>query len=593
MIAPTDKPRFPIWAIWLLSVFVLVIAGWPQITTRSGWDPDDQLRLVQLRDFLGGQSWFDSTQYRMNVPAGAPMHWSRLIELPLAFFVVPLTPILGQAIAEMVAGTLVPLIGLGLLMIMLSRIARRFAGPQAGTIAALMVLFAPTILQQFLPMRIDHHGWQAVLGVLGLYSLFWDNRKLGGIVLGLALATWLHISLEGLPLTAAFFLFLGWRWGIEKAHGLRLLYTVATFALASMALFLATQATGFQANGFYAANFCDTLSPAHIAAIGIAALIMIAAILQKPAKRRRRLVAGAVAGMAAFATLFGIAPQCSTGAFANLDPLVREYWYIHIMEGLPIWRQDWGTGLTAIIPLFCGLLAFRAIKNVGDTGQQGDIALSAFFLGYATILSCLVFRTATLATAFAIPLLAAYISLLLDRYQHAHLPQKKAVLGAAMLFLAMPGSMVAQIARFYTELNGAPLSKVEAKNIADDEKCMAISSVAKLAELPPANFVSTFDMGPAILLTTPHTVLASSHHRNAQGMHDQIQIFRSAPAIARRYIMAHHITDIAVCPHQVELEGYERTDPTGLWAGLAKNDVPGWLERMPDKGKGIHIWHVR
>ena len=104
--------RFPFGPAILIGIAVslfLIWSGWAQISTRSGWDPDDQLRLVQLRDFLGGQSWFDTTQYRMNAPQGAPMHWSRLIELPLALIVTLASPLVGVPRAEMLAGTIVPL----------------------------------------------------------------------------------------------------------------------------------------------------------------------------------------------------------------------------------------------------------------------------------------------------------------------------------------------------------------------------------------------------------------------------------------------------------------------------------------------------
>ena len=48
--------RFPFGPAILIGIAVslfLIWSGWAQISTRSGWDPDDQLRLVQLRDFLG------------------------------------------------------------------------------------------------------------------------------------------------------------------------------------------------------------------------------------------------------------------------------------------------------------------------------------------------------------------------------------------------------------------------------------------------------------------------------------------------------------------------------------------------------------
>jgi hypothetical protein len=40
------------------------------------------MRLAQLRDWLGGQGWYDLTQSR--VAGGYESHWSRLIDAGLA-----------------------------------------------------------------------------------------------------------------------------------------------------------------------------------------------------------------------------------------------------------------------------------------------------------------------------------------------------------------------------------------------------------------------------------------------------------------------------------------------------------------------------
>ena len=50
----------------------------------SGPDTDDAMRLVQVRDLLAGQGWFDMVQHRLMPPEGASMHWSRLVDAPLA-----------------------------------------------------------------------------------------------------------------------------------------------------------------------------------------------------------------------------------------------------------------------------------------------------------------------------------------------------------------------------------------------------------------------------------------------------------------------------------------------------------------------------
>ena len=53
---------------------------------------DDAMRLVEVRDLIGGQGWFDLFQYRLD-PPGTSMHWSRLIDAPLAALILLLKPI--------------------------------------------------------------------------------------------------------------------------------------------------------------------------------------------------------------------------------------------------------------------------------------------------------------------------------------------------------------------------------------------------------------------------------------------------------------------------------------------------------------------
>jgi hypothetical protein len=584
-----EKPSLkPVLILWFFICVFLVFGARDIIATRAGWDPDDQLRLVQLRDFLAGQSWFDSTQYRLNPPDGGPMHWSRLIELPLALIVLMAKPLFGQAAAEMIAGTAVPLIGLGLVAYMLSRIATRLGNAEAGAIAIILTLFSTPLLPQFQPMRIDHHGWQTVLAVLALWTMFWSDKKRGGIILGLALATWMHISLEGLPAAAAFFLLLGWRWVIEKEHGQRLIWTISSFALASILLFLGTQS-----NWLNAAPFCDTMSPPYLAAIILAAGVMLPAIAATPDNRRWRLVASLGAGAAAVAAILLIAPQCSRGAFGNLDPLVREYWYVNINEGQPIWHQYAKDALIMIAAPLCGIPALIALqaKAIGGKANK-DLRVAGYFLIYAILVSFLVFRTVTVAAAFAIPLVAVWINSLFQSYRRSQVPRTRILLVACMLFLIVPGALIAE---GYNGIEGIFSKPEKASVISEriaDEKCQSVPSVTALSKLPRASFLVPFDMGPSILLTTQHSVLASSHHRNEKAMHDHIEIWRSLPDKSFGFIKAHGIQYIAACPSEGELKYYAEKHPKGLWALLVKGTPPVWAKPMPDMGKGIKVWRI-
>ncbi|TJX25432.1 MAG: GtrA family protein, partial [Mesorhizobium sp.] len=50
--------------------------GFPQLANPAG-DNDSLLQLVEVRDLLAGQGWFDLHQYRMGLEGGFVMHWSR------------------------------------------------------------------------------------------------------------------------------------------------------------------------------------------------------------------------------------------------------------------------------------------------------------------------------------------------------------------------------------------------------------------------------------------------------------------------------------------------------------------------------------
>jgi hypothetical protein len=66
------------------------------------------MRLQQVRDWLAGQSWFDVTQYRVDPPHGLPMHWSRLLDVPLAAVILLVRPFAGQPAGELAACIVVP-----------------------------------------------------------------------------------------------------------------------------------------------------------------------------------------------------------------------------------------------------------------------------------------------------------------------------------------------------------------------------------------------------------------------------------------------------------------------------------------------------
>jgi hypothetical protein len=575
---------YVILAIWLTLSAALIATGWTNIGARAGWDPDDQLRLVQLRDFLNGQSWFDTRQYRLNPPDGAPMHWSRLIELPLAAINSLLAPMFGQAVAETVASTAVPLMLFGVIIMFLARTASRVGGQNAGIAAAIIAALSVPLIMQLRPMRIDHHGWQITMAVLALASLFHRNARKAGLVLGAALAIWLHISLEGAPMSAAFFLFLGWQWLTKPDEAARLFWTISGFAVSSLALFFGTQTQGLGAS-----IYCDTVSPPHIIAILAAAAIMLPGLYMAPQSKLARALIIATAGGAAASALVLRAPECLHGAFSTLDPLVRDYWYVNVKEGMPVWHQDLRTAAFLMAGPIAGLVSFIILARKIDETDRSKLRVASFFSIYALILSLFVFRTISVAAAYGIVPVAALIAHVFAQYRQSGLAKQRILYVVAMLFLLVPGSVVNAVLNIWPE----PQVAEDVRSSGRILSCESADSVAALSVLPRGQFLVPFDMGPMVLAQTRHSVLASSHHRNEKAMHDHIEIFRSQPDVAKRLMHARGIDYLALCPDEEELDLYARKNPNGLWGQIAKRNVPDWLEPLPVKGKGIMVWRVR
>src|SRR3546814_9021348 len=68
--------------------------------------------------WLAGQGWWDLTQYRVNpADGGVPMHWSRIVDAPIAGGILLLRPLFGQPLAEQMVMAIWPPLHLGALLI--------------------------------------------------------------------------------------------------------------------------------------------------------------------------------------------------------------------------------------------------------------------------------------------------------------------------------------------------------------------------------------------------------------------------------------------------------------------------------------------
>src|SRR5205823_2723047 len=180
--------------VWLGFVLGHVYSEWNNIRWFNLSDTDDNMRMMQVRALLHGQGWFDLRQYRLNPPFGGNIHWSRLVDLPIAGLILALRPLLGGATAERWAVAIAPMLPYLLLLCSLALAARRLIDPRAYPIAFVALSFAASTNGMFMPERIDHHGWQLALLGLGLAGIADPKRVRGGLTLGISSALSLAIG---------------------------------------------------------------------------------------------------------------------------------------------------------------------------------------------------------------------------------------------------------------------------------------------------------------------------------------------------------------------------------------------------------------
>lgn len=567
---------------WMLACVVLVAASWGDLAHLKFPDPDDPMRLMQVRDWLAGQSWWDVSQHRL---ASGAMHWSRLVDLPIAAVILATRPLLGQAGAEQAALIVVPLVTLFAILALAAHLTRRLAGADIARMAVLIVPLSVPILYQTRPLRVDHHGWQIVLALAALYLLVGKPTIRAGALIGLSLAVLVTVSLEGLPIAATLCGIAALAWAFDPARRASLLAMVWSLFGAALLLQLATRGPG------YVAPLCDALTPDWIAALGIAAVGTSFATFAGRAPLPIRLGALALAGVAAIGWLLFKAPECVAGPFAQLDPLTRTLWYEKVSEGLPVWQQypSWAI-MTVGLPIVGIVGAVLALgRSGGDARMHWILYLAALIA--ATMIAALVMRAGATANAIAVPGVAWALGAMLVRARAIPSILTRTAATAAALLIASPG--LAAVALLGFPQTQAMRAAQERYAVQGRPTCADGTQARAVDQLPPALLFAPIDIAPDIIVATHHRAIASGHHRNMAAMHDVIAAFTGAPEEAHKLIVARGAQYVVVCPGLNEPELYREAAPDGFWARLERGERFQWLEPIAIHGSPVLVWKLR
>ena len=582
-------------------LLTVALALWAVVgVDADGWakrDNDDRLRMVQVRDWMSGQSWDDLDQHRLGPPApvdgvgavpneggslthyavaeggGTRLHWSRLVDLPIAGL-IGLGRAFGHAEPERLAAFAAPLLPLPLLVfgsviaaLAGARLAKvREAG--AAALAALVLVGGDTLVSnRFEPYALDHHNWQAALlavAIAGmLVAILRHERGEGAtapaLIAGGALALMPAIGMETLPYlaTMAAGMALAWALDRERMRAHPALPFGIGFAVVSTLgiLVFVPQARWWPAT-------CDALTMGHLApTLAAGALLAVSAWLLRARAMVARLAALGGIGIVATAAGWPVLAACAEGLFPFADERVRTLWLDHVAEAQPLLVRmaDGKLWLAFIGAPMVGLLA--AFWLVARRDLRFVVLLAPMAIGVM-----LVFWQIR-ASAFANVIACVPIAILVARMGEGRLPLRLAGMVVWLAGLQLSWGLGEVIAS--GEIGDAATESAAS--------CERQADFAPLAALDGAFLMTGSNLGTYVLLHTPHRVMSAPYHRNVAGFTAVFDTFSTDLPTARATLAAHGITHVLVCDGGTETAVLANAAPQGLAAALREGRVPDWL----------------
>lgn len=564
------------WRGWFLLIWAgfgawLIWSRWGAIHWFALPDTDDNMRFAQVRALLDGQGWYDLRQHRIDPPGGISIHWSRIVDLPIAALMLLIRPFAGGREAARWACALAPVLALGpgLFAVMLT--ARRLVDRWAFILAAGILACAQTTMMMWMPLRIDHHGWQLSTLALAVAGMADPERRRGGVLAGLASALSLAIGLELLPYLAVTGLLIALWWVVDRGQAERLRGYGACLA--------AGAAVGYLVFGSFdnAAPLCDALTPVYLSTLLLAGGLSVALGSLPLDERRWRMVAALAAGgfiAAAFALVW---PQC-LGRPEHISPELDRLWFSHIREAKPLYEHGWRTSLLTLALPVIGVVGAGVAWWRARGARQAVPWLLVLLLSTFSALLCFWQTRAGPASQLMGVAGATALGQPLVRWTLGHRWMAMRVFGTVAAFVAVSGAFAGLVVKAVPEHKPAYRAKVDTAN----RRCPTLPALRPIAALPPARILTFIDLGPRLIAVTRHDAIAAPYHRAASEILEVQHAFRArSPEIAHATMRRHGASLLLICPGFSESTVYASEAPQGFYIQLLRGRIPAWLAPVP------------
>jgi hypothetical protein len=533
----------------LVVVVKAVIFGMGMHDNFASMGNDDIMRLLSVRDWIAGQGWYDTTQYRLLPPDGVSLHWSRYIDLGIASIIVPLSYIVPMDTAEQLAVSIWPTLIMIISVLVVGFGTRRLFGAVPACFAVLCLVFWPVTASLHTSAgNIDHHNVQMLMMMLLGFAVVWPSRPVGaGLVGGLAAAFSLAVGLESLPFIV----------GAGMVVLIRALFLPTQISRQLLVVFCVTLGLGsllFWAGQTAPSNWgnavCDQLS---LPTLGLVAVAAVACVLPMTFGR---VLHGPWMHLAATVVLTGLGilliwpvmAGCLDGPYGDLPIDLQETISSRITEAKPVWaymQRDPDQGLMFLLPVLVALLLggfqwLGARQTEGHGGQKNQaLGLLLILCLVGTAMVFVQMRT-VIMVASVVPIIGGLvIARLLDGY----LKERDLTQGLVMIVVAVtiisPNAFIQPFVSLWDDEQSESITSVS--------NCRGYASIVALNDVPPAVVLTHLNFGPLLIWATHHQGLAAPYHRSATSLANGIAPFRLDSAQMADYVRDAGATHLLLC----------------------------------------------
>lgn len=588
MVAADPRRGGGAWRDAILAVVLATILSacwamgdWSDLSQLVLPDPDDMMRLAQVRDWLAGQATNDWTQYRMAPPLGAPMHWSRINDVGIAALILGLSPLFGRHGAELGAALGYPALLFALHLFMAARLARRMWGAEGAGIAIVLGALAYPGTTVFAPGRIDHHALQLILLEGAVLAQMGRASLRTGTATGACIALGLVVGLEAAPQMAAFLVVAVAIWATRGQAERSRLAGLALGIAATTAPFIL-----FLRPTLWSGALCDAFTPASAdgALAGAAALALLALATPMLQSRRARWTSGITLGGVVLAGLVAAYPACLTGPYGRVDPFLRREFIAHITEANGIFSQDsFGRGvqLAGLMIVSCLAVGWTAWRYPRRWPRWAPLAAVVAVSGAITLVQV---RGTYIGEPIAAPLLAGVV--LFARHR------RPVVLAGA--WLACTGIGWYALPLVVNSLMGR-MAGVERSPVIPKTPvflCRTGKTWAEVNRYPPGVVMAPTSIAAYLLGATRMSTVGAGYHRNDRGNMAMYRYFLGPPAGAREIARRWHVRYIAFCPGDFGEMDVASRFPRSLAAMLNAGRAPADFHALPLPGTQLRLYRI-